>query len=413
MTEPCFNCKQPTDWKSPAGYWVCDDCRSDYEHFTGPKIRPVDLDALLRSEPPEQEWLVEPILLARKLTGIVSKRGEGKSLLMLDIAARLAAGKGIFEQPASQPIHVVYIDQEMGPDDLWDRLTDLGWTPDNPDFDTLVEHLHYYQLADLPPLDTKAGGDALEELVDVHKVSLVVIDTVSRVISGDENATEPFRDMFRYTESRLKRRGIALARLDHLGKDPSRGSRGASAKEDPLDVVWQLEETAISSLSLVCTKGRQGNLPDKLTVTREYDNGVLRHMLPTSFASQWLLDLVEEIDGYEIPQDAGIDTVQRALREKGQGRRRAYIAQAVRFRKRRLQGVPKNREHPGNTPSEHLREHPGTPTQETFDYQGKHNGNTGGNTPEQSKGVFPPPKGGTPQTTSFDETTSDDLPDPF
>ena len=263
-------------------------------------------------------------------------------------------------------------------------------------------------MIDLPPLDTEEGGIALEEIVVSHDATLVVIDTVSRVTKGDENATETYRDLFRHTETRLKRKGTTLARLDHLGKDPTKGSRGASAKEDPLDVVFILEPTDLGVL-LKRTKGRQPGLPDYVKITREFTtNGILQHVIPDKIAPEWLIDFVFEIDQMGLPEDAGIPTVQKALRDLGKGRRRSVIAEAVRFRKGRKQGVPEKREHPGNTLREHLREHPGTPPEETTDDQGKHDGNTHGNTPEQSKGVFPPLKGGTPQTQPVVEPLFDD-----
>jgi hypothetical protein len=51
-----------------------------------------------------------------------------------------------------------------------------------------------------------------------------------------------FRAFFLYTGMRLKREGIALARLDHEGHESGR-SRGSSAKADDVDVVWRLRAT--------------------------------------------------------------------------------------------------------------------------------------------------------------------------
>ena len=332
----CIICKKPASWRSPTGHWACQTCRNAFERWdklarnsTEGPAEPVNLRSLMSSDPPEHEWMIEPLLLARKQTGLVAKRGERKSLLILDVSVRIAAGHAVLDQPAGEPVHVVYIDMEMAPDDLWDRLHDFGWTVDNPDFDLLVEHLHYYQLIDLPPLDTEEGGDMLEAIVDFDQAKLVVIDTVSRVISGDENAAETFRDLFRHTETRLKRNGVTLARLDHLGKDPARGSRGASAKEDALDVVFQLESTE-KGIRLKKTKGRQAGVPDYINIEQEYDNGILRHVLPDTLAPQWLIDLVFLTDQLDLPDDAGVPTIQKALRDKGDGRRRSVIGEALR-----------------------------------------------------------------------------------
>lgn len=361
-------------------------------------LEPVDLHALMTSEPPTEEWCVEPVLAARKLTGIVSRRGVGKSLLALDLAARKAAGLPVLDQPAGPPTHVLYLDQEMGPDDLWERLNDLGWTPDHPAFETMAAHLHYYQLVDLPPLDTAEGGEALEELVDQHNAELVVIDTVSRVVEGDENSNDTFQALARHTEIRLRRRGVTLARLDHLGKDATKGSRGASSKEDYVDIVWQLTESA-GTLQLTLTKGRQAWLPPVVSLRRTVTNGIVSHEMPDVVAPQWLVDLVYLIDGLGLPADAGVPTVQKALQEKGQGRRRSDIAKAVRFRKGRAKN-PGNT--PGTPPLEHLSEHPGTPTPETPPDQELFDGNTYRNTREQVEGGWFPPRGGTPPNPNSD-----------
>ena len=40
----------------------------------------------------------------------------------------------------------------------------------------------------------------------------------------------------------LKEAGIALLRIDHAGKDLTRGQRGTSAKRDDVEVVWFLKK---------------------------------------------------------------------------------------------------------------------------------------------------------------------------
>lgn len=301
-----------------------------------PDIEPVDIGALMEGDPPDEDWLAEPILPRGKLTGLVAKRGEGKSLLLLDIAARLAAGLDTLSQKAADPIGVFYLDQEMGADDLYDRLYTLGWQPTHPHFADLTKHLHYYQLVTLPPLDTAEGGATLEALVQYHDASLVVIDTVSRVISGDENAAEPFRELFRHTETRLKRAGITLARLDHLGKDPDRGSRGSSAKEDPLDVVWHLTRSPVTeSIILTRTKGRQGWVPQIVTIKQEVTNGILRHVVPDELTPTNILDIVTDLDNLDVAWNASRSVAQKALQTVGRGRSNRDMAAAVKYRKQR------------------------------------------------------------------------------
>ena len=362
-TPPCLSCDKPSEWTSPTGHHFCQTHREIFSDLFPPDgLQPVDLRALMSGERPEEDWLIEPVLPAGKLVGIVSKRGEGKSLLMLDMVAAKASGQKTLSQPAGDPIHVVYVDMEMGPDDLYERLADLGYLADHPQFETLADHLHYYQLVALPPLDTEEGGQALEELVDKHGATLVVIDTVSRVISGAENDAEPFRDLFRHTETRLKRRRVTLARLDHLGKDKERGSRGSSAKEDPLDVVWHLTHTVTGAIELSLTKGRQGWIPRLVTIHREdHPNGTFSHTIPDVPAPDWLIMLVDKMDRLGIPIDISGNEATKLLRDAKQGSRRDRVGDAVRFRKGRASVPGKSgytRDTPPSTPAGHTRTHP-------------------------------------------------------
>lgn len=301
---------------------------------------PVDLHALMRSEPSGAEWTVEPVLPAGKLVAVVSKRGEGKSLLLLDLAANVACGQATLHQPEGPPRHVIYLDMEMGPDDLYDRLTDLGYTADHPRFELLANYLHYYLLPSLPPLDTEEGGEALEELVDRHDAALVIIDTVSRVVGGDENAAEPYRDLYRNTETRLKRRRVTLARLDHLGKDATRGSRGSSAKEDPMDVVWHFTVSAAGAIVLTLTKGRQAWIPRSVTIYRdEIENGLTRHRIHVDPEPVWLEPLIERIVALDLPRGTSANMIARTLRDTGKGAKRERVSTALRILTQRTKAV--------------------------------------------------------------------------
>ena len=142
--------------------------------------------------------------------------------------------------------------------DLQERLHDLGYAQPDSTLTTLAQHLHYYQLSPWPPLDTPAGGQRLLKEALKVKAQLVVIDTLIRTIAGEENSADTIKNFSRYCAMPLKAADIALLRIDHAGKDLTRGQRGTSAKLDDVDVVWLL-------------KPASGNLPGKtmLTLKRE------------------------------------------------------------------------------------------------------------------------------------------------
>ena len=306
---------------------VISDVKLEGRNPTG--LTPVDIIKLVTEPAPVETWLVEPILPRGRLIGLVSKRGEGKSLLALDLVANIAAGTPVLERADMEPENVIYLDLEMGPTDLYDRLYEFGWNTDHPELETLATHLHYYQLINLPPLDTPEGGATLRALIRFHEATVVVVDTVSRVISGDENAAEPFRDMFRHTETMLKTENVTLLRLDHLGKDALRGSRGSSAKEDPLDVVWHITDHD-DTLKLQATKRRQSLVERDVTIIREYDNGILKHTMPFEIAPDWLTLLADNIERYSDVTQSQREVV-KDLQKSHAGAKTTRVAAAMKY----------------------------------------------------------------------------------
>lgn len=239
----------------------------EHDESLGPQ--PIDWSAFWTREHAGEDWLVHPILPRGRQVALWARHKTGKSLLTLEIAAALATGRGCMNQPAGDPIDVIYLDMEMTEDDLHERLTDLGYGPEDE-----LDRLHYYLLPSLPALDTDAGGWALHALADRHQASAVVIDTMARVVQGDENDADTYRSFYRCTGMGLKARGISVLRLDHGGKDATKGQRGSSGKGDDVDVVWQLKPKD-EGLELVRDVSRIAWVPDKVALLRNSEP--LRH----------------------------------------------------------------------------------------------------------------------------------------
>jgi len=275
------------------------------------------------------EWLVEPVIPAGRSTAIWSVAKSGKSLLALDLAAALATGRPTLDRPAAEPTSVLYCDWEQQPADLRDRLGALGYGPD-----TDLRHLAYLLLPNLPALDTAAGGAALMGLVRDHEPALVVFDTMARAVTGDENEADTFRDFYRYTGARLKAAGVAVVRLDHSGKDTTRGQRGSSAKNDDVDLVWRLTAEGRQVVTLHRTHCRVDWVPDVVRLARRDEP--LHHATidPTTWPDG-TADLAAELDDHQVPLDATITTALETLKRHGPGRRKALVSAALRYRKAR------------------------------------------------------------------------------
>lgn len=238
---------------------------------------------------PGEAWLCEPLIAAERGHALYAGAKTGKSLLVLEACAAIATGRPFLHKKQTAPQPVLYIDYEMTEADLHSRLEQMGYGPEDD-----LSNLHYVLMPQIEALDTPEGGQAIRDYAAHVGAVLVVVDTTARAASGDENAMETIRDMYRYTLMPLKAAGIATLRLDHAGKDVAKGQRGTSAKNDDVDIVWQLTAAKENSatVKLEATHRRVGWEP--LTQTYEIardgdpDTGKPIHSIPPKPSRTWL-----------------------------------------------------------------------------------------------------------------------------
>lgn len=287
----------------------------------------VDWAELWRHDPTSTDWLLEPLLPRGRGIATYSPAKAGKSLLSLDASAKVATGRRCLDQPPGPPRSVLYIDAEMTLDDLRERLEDMGYGPSDD-----LTHLHYHVLPDLPPLDTPHGGAELAELAAAYEAELVVLDTVAAVVSGDENSADTYRAYWSCTGRRLKADGRTVWRLDHAGKDPTKGQRGSSAKAGDVDVVWSLDARDGGAVQLRATHRRIGWVPERVDLERLEEP--LRHERARSSWPAGTSEVAEVLDRLTVPLDATRREATAALREAGEGRRVEVVNAALRWRRK-------------------------------------------------------------------------------
>jgi hypothetical protein len=292
-----------------------------------PPIEWVDWETFWDTDTRGEDWLIEPVIPRGRSIALYSPAKQGKSLFALDIVASAATGRAVLDRPAGDPLTVVYFDLEMTEDDLYERLEDMGYGRE-----TDLSRLFYYLLPNLPPLDTPEGGQRVLEIVDGHNADLVVIDTTSRVLRGPENDADTLRALYMFTGLPLKASNRTVLRLDHAGKSAERGQRGTSAKNDDVDLVWELKAEDSGAVTLRATHRRQSWIPETLVLERK-DNPLRHERAEYAWpaGTQWLS---EEMDKLDIPTDWGAKKIRKVLRENNVPGRNETIAAAIRWRKR-------------------------------------------------------------------------------
>lgn len=292
---------------------------------------PINWATAFSAQPDDIPWLVEPLIARGRSIALYSPPKAGKSLLTLEVAAALAAGRPALGQPAQEPMKVMYIDIENSQEDIVERLTNLGYGID--DLDVLQENLVYYSFPSLPVLDSAAGGQHLLALAKAHRPVLIVVDTVSRVIEGSENDADTFANLYRHALAPLKGMGISVIRLDHSGKDLEKGQRGSSAKGADVDAVWLLVKVSESQLYLKREMSRAAHGVPLIELRRRADP--LRHEvqagaggLPPKVAQ--IVDVLEQL---LVPLDAGREVCREALADQGIKVRNEVLSQAIAARR--------------------------------------------------------------------------------
>jgi len=254
------------------------------------------------------EWFVRGLWPAGRLIHLHAARKTGKSLMMLWIAVRLSMGFDPFTATAQPARRVAFWDYEMTEDDLLDRLTDMGFTPAH------LTNLQYALRPQYRALDTRDGGKAFVDVVTKYGAELVIFDTITRVVQGDENSNDTFRRFYEFTVRPLRDAGIPSGRLDHEGYDGSH-SRGASTKTDDVDVIWQLKRVD-DGYKLINRGGRVPTVASEIVVRQLFDP--LRY--ESRSGNAWPAGTAEkasELDAAGVPKEYGRGKATAMLREHG------------------------------------------------------------------------------------------------
>jgi len=282
--------------------------------------------------PAEEEWIAWPLLPAGRTISLYGEAKSGKSLLALELVGCLATGRQFLGRPVARR-RVLYVDCENSVHrDVIPRLSAMGFEPD--DLDNLV----YLTYPEIPKLDTEAGGRAVMSNLDYHDCAVLVIDTVSMNISGEENSNDTWIRFQEHTGLALKRSDITVLRIDHAGKGSAGGPRGGSAKGGSVDAEWRVRRYSDGTLTLKCETHRMPIQDQELTIETVEDPCLSHQVVGLGRKPSRGLSTVEIADALDeegYPQDITDQESRTALKDLGLKAGSAKRAQAIKIRKER------------------------------------------------------------------------------
>jgi DNA-binding transcriptional ArsR family regulator len=204
-----------------------------------PALDLLTADQILTAPWPEPVWAV-PHLLPAGLTILAGRPKVGKSWLALQVARAVAAGGHVLAQRV-EPGPVLYLALEDNPRRLQGRMARQGWPSGLPaDFMPLGQFTQ--QIDDL----RAGGGERLAAHVERVGYRLVVIDTLSRSCSGDQNDVEQMTRALAPLQEMAHATNCAVLMVDHhrkgfrLNPDAVGDILGSTAKGAMADNIWGL-----------------------------------------------------------------------------------------------------------------------------------------------------------------------------
>jgi len=212
-------------------------------------------------------WLVKGLIPPEGLGVMYGPPGTGKSFVALDLAARVAGGLVWQGLSVKKPGMVLYVASEGGTQSLRNRV--LAWMQGNGN--GAVPVLVYPGALRLGREDKggtpeKVAGWVKRQAKSAGlEVSLVVVDTLARNMTGDENATADMNAFVGACDELQRRTGAFVLLVHHTGKDASKGSRGSSALLGAIDLELELarEPGKGNPGSIYVSKAREGDMVGK------------------------------------------------------------------------------------------------------------------------------------------------------
>lgn len=171
-----------------------------------PKLRMLDVERMVTTEPEPVPWLAEPVLVRGMVTMLAGREGQGKSMLALALGAAIGHGATVagIECEAGR---VLVVDAENGEREAHRRVRGLG--------------VKSGALAYVEAEGFNLGADRgeLEPILAEQAPDLLVLDSFRSLAPGmDENDSGAVEAVLGPLRSLARRHGCAVLLLAHAGK---------------------------------------------------------------------------------------------------------------------------------------------------------------------------------------------------
>ncbi len=177
-------------------------------------LQTVALGAFLEIEDPDLAWCVERIFPLGGVSILAAPGGWGKSWMLLDLAVEVARGGRWLGRFQSTQATVLYLDEESSPRLLRHRLRKLlkGKSLRAADLDI------HFAVGQGFSLSNPESVAQLKRLLEDLKPGLVIIDSLIRVHTAEENSASEMSKVFAVVKDLVRQSGATIVFADHQRK---------------------------------------------------------------------------------------------------------------------------------------------------------------------------------------------------
>ena len=206
------------------------------------------LGELLNMPIEKTSFLMRPTIQEKGLSLIYANRGSGKTYYSLGMALALASGIDFAGNKCNTPQKVLYVDGEMDPYEIQQRLE---WLKNGFEMDgekVHLDNLHLFLVGlqgdiQMPILSNTAGQSKLEHIMDEYDIKVVFIDNIYTLYHPvDENDAASWVE-YNAFNVRQRQKGRSIVWVHHTGKTVTRGPRGSATIETLLNASVYLRKS--------------------------------------------------------------------------------------------------------------------------------------------------------------------------
>lgn len=215
----------------------------------------LSLHDLMTHEWPEPPWIV-PGILPVGLAVLAGRPKVGKSWIALQLAQAVATGGRFLGEPVKRG-PVLYLALEDVPRRLKRRAAMQGWT----DFDSLCDFMGADNFRKIGVLN-KGGGTRIAKAIRKRGYRLVVVDTLSRAISGDQDSVVEMTAALGPLQGMAQKHNCCVLILDHHNKMALRDMTDGTPFDVIANVLGSISKAGVADWigGMYRSQGKEGTL---------------------------------------------------------------------------------------------------------------------------------------------------------